>query len=84
MRFTVQLMSVIDQADVTHIVREIQSVVNKSIDTFNRAEKEGFGQKIDISGLDFKKIEDEFLKLDGKENIIIQSLNLKLKIKLTE
>ena len=74
----------VDQADVTHIVREIQSVVNKSIDTFNiELEKlEGFGQKIDISGLDFKKIEDEFLKLDGKQNIAIQSLKSKIENKI--
>lgn len=74
----------IDQADVTHIVREIQSVVNKSIDTFNiELEKlEGFGQKIDISGLNFKKIEEEFLKLDGKQNIAIQSLKSKIENKI--
>ena len=60
----------VEEADITHIVKEIQDVVNKSIDTFNiELEKiEGFGQKIDISGLDFKKIEEEFLKL--KENKI--------------
>ena len=53
----------------------IQDLVNKSIDTFNIEvnKVEDYGQKIDISGLDFKKIEDEFLKLKGNKNIAIQS-----------
>ena len=74
----------VEEADITHIVKEIQDVVNKSIDTFNiELEKiEGFGQKIDISGLDFKKIEEEFLKLKGKQNIAVQSLKSKVDKKL--
>jgi type I restriction enzyme R subunit len=35
---------------------------------------EGYGQKIDLSGLDFKKIEEEFLKIEGNKNIAVQSL----------
>ena len=74
----------VEEADITHIVKEIQDVVNKSIATLNvELEKiEGYGQKIDISGLDFKKIEEEFLKLKGKENIAVQSLKSKVENKL--
>ena len=43
---------------------------------------EGYGQKIDISGLDFQKIEEEFLKLKGKQNIAVQSLKIKVEKKL--
>ena len=47
----------VEQADITQVVKEIQDLVNKSIDTFNIEvyKVEDYGQKIDISGLDFKK-----------------------------
>ena len=74
----------VEQADITQVVKEIQDLVNKSIDTFNIEvnKVEDYGQKIDISGLDFKKIEDEFLKLKGNKNIAIQSLKSKVEKKL--
>lgn len=66
----------IDEADITHIVSRVQYVVNQSIESLNMVleQTEGYGQKIDLSGLDFKKIEEEFLKVDGNKNIAVQSL----------
>ena len=74
----------VEEADITHIVKEIQDVVNNSIETFHIAleKMEGYGGKIDISGLDFKKIEEEFLSLKGKQNIAVQSLKSKVEKKL--
>jgi len=71
-------------ADVTHIVKQVQDVVNQSIETLNVVmdKVEGYGQKIDISGLDFKKIEEEFLKVKGNQNIVIQSLKDRIAKKL--
>lgn len=67
---------IIDEADVTHIVSRVQNVVNESIESLNilMEQAEGYGQKIDLSGLDFKKIEEEFLKIEGNKNIAVQSL----------
>jgi type I restriction enzyme, R subunit len=74
----------IEEADVTHIVKQVQDVVNKSIESLNlELEKiEGYGQKIDISSLDFKKIEEEFLKIKGNQNVAVQSLKDKVSKKL--
>jgi hypothetical protein len=54
--------------------------INKSIETLDlELEKiEGYGQKIDISSLDFKKIEDEFLKVKENQNVAVQSLKDKV------
>ena len=74
----------IEEADVTHIVKQVQDVVDKSIETLNlELEKiEGYGQKIDISSLDFKKIEEEFLNVKENQNIKVQSLKDKVSKKL--
>lgn len=74
----------IEEADITHIVKRVQDVVNQSIETLNLAlEKiEGYGQRIDISGLDFKKIEEEFLKAKENQNVAVQSLKDKVAKKL--
>jgi type I restriction enzyme R subunit len=74
----------IEEADITHIVKQVQDVVNKSIETLNlELEKiEGYGEKIDISSLDFKKIEEEFLKVKGNQNVAVQSLKDKVAKKL--
>lgn len=70
------LNEMIDEADITHVVSQVQNLVNESIESLNIVleQAEGYGQKIDLSGLDFKKIEEEFLKIDGNKNIAIQSL----------
>ena len=74
----------IQGADITHIVKQVQDVVNDSIATLNvvMEKAEGYGQKIDISGLDFKKIEEEFLKIKGNQNIAVQSLKDRVAKKL--
>ncbi len=74
----------IEQADITPIVSEVQKVINESIATYGiELEKiDGYGQQIDISGLDFKKIEEEFLKLEGSKNLAVQSLKSKVEQKL--
>jgi type I restriction enzyme R subunit len=66
----------IDEADVSHVVSRVQYVVNQSIESLNMVleQTENYGQKIDLSGLDFKKIEEEFLKIEGNKNIAVQSL----------
>ena len=76
----------IEEADITHIVKQVQDVVNQSIKTLNlELDKiEGYGQKIDISGLDFKKIEEEFLKVKDNQNIAVQSLKDKVFKKLNK
>ena len=74
----------IEEADVTYIVKEVQDVVNKSIESLNlELEKiEGYGQKIDISSLDFRKIEEEFLNVNENQNVAVQSLKDKVAKKL--
>ena len=76
------------QADITSVMKQVQDVVNKSIETLNvELEKlEGYGQKIDISSLDFQKIEEEFLKVkdSGNENIAVQSLKDKIERKINK
>lgn len=76
----------VEKADITHIVKQVQDVVNQSIESLNIAmEKiEGYGQKIDLSGLDFKKIEEEFFKVEGNQNAAVQSLKDKVDWKLTQ
>jgi len=76
----------IEEADITGIVKKVQDVVNKSIETLNlELEKiEGYGEKIDISSLDFKKIEEEFLKVKGNQNVAVQSLKDKVSKKLNK
>jgi len=76
--------SKIEEADVTYIVKQVQDVVNQSIESLNvvMEEAEGYGKKIDISSLDFKKIEEEFLKAKGNQNVAVQSLKDKVANKL--
>lgn len=65
----------VEQADITAIVKQVQDVVDKSIESLNIVLEptEDYGKKIDISGLDFERIEKEFLKLE-KKNTAVQSL----------
>lgn len=76
----------IDEADITHLVSQVQYVVNQSIESLNVVleQAEGYGQKIDISGLDFKKIEEEFLKIEGNKNVAVQSLKERVAKKLNK
>jgi type I restriction enzyme R subunit len=75
----------IDEADITHLVSQVQKVVNQSIESLDilLEQAEGYGQKIDISGLDFKKIE-EFLKIESNKNVAVQSLKDRVAKKLNK
>lgn len=74
----------IDEADISHIVSQVQYVVNQSIESLDMVleQAEGYGQKIDLSGLDFKKIEQEFLKVKENKNVAVQSLKDRVNKKL--
>lgn len=74
----------IDEADISHIVSQVQYVVNQSIESLDMVleQAEGYGQKIDLSGLDFKKIEEEFLKVKDNKNVAVQSLKDRVNKKL--
>ncbi len=74
----------IDEADISHIVSQVQYVVNQSIESLDMVleQAEGYGQKIDLSGLDFKKIEEEFLKVKDNKNVALQSLKDRVNKKL--
>lgn len=76
----------VDEADITHIISRVQYVVNESIESLNMVleQAEGYGQKIDISSLDFKKIEEEFLKVGSNKNIAVQSLKDRVNKKLNK
>lgn len=76
----------VDEADITHIVSRVQYVINESIESLNMVleQAEGYGQKIDISSLDFKKIEEEFLKVGSNKNIAVQSLKDRVNKKLNK
>jgi type I restriction enzyme R subunit len=76
----------IDEADITHLVSQVQKVVNQSIESLDilLEQAEGYGQKIDISGLDFKKIEEEFLKIESNKNVAVQSLKDRVAKKLNK
>lgn len=73
-----------DEADISAIVRQVQAVVDKSIESLNIALEpvEGYGNKIDLSGLDFERIEKEFLKLGSNQPVAVQSLKDKIEEQL--
>lgn len=75
-----------DEADITSLVKQVQEVVDKSIDSLDVLLEpvEGYGNKIDISRLDFERIEKEFLKMDGKKNVAVQSLKSRIEQKLNQ
>lgn len=74
----------VESADVSYIVKEVQHVVNESIETYNaELEKiEGYGEKVDLSQLDFARIEGEFLNLKGNKNIAVKTLKERVEQKL--
>jgi type I restriction enzyme R subunit len=74
----------VEEADITSLVKQVQDIVSKSIETLDiELDKvEGYGKKVDISGLNFKKIEEEFLKVEGSKNVAVQSLKERVEKKL--
>lgn len=75
-----------EESDISAIVRQVQEVVDKSIESLNIALEpvEGFGNKVDLSGLDFERIEREFLKLGNNQPVAVQSLKDKIDAKLNK
>lgn len=74
-----------DESDISAIVKQVQAVVDKSIESLNVALEpvEGYGDKVDLSGLDFGRIEQEFLKLGDNQPIAVQSLKDRLEGQLS-
>jgi type I restriction enzyme R subunit len=74
----------VEESDVTAIVKQVQDVVDKSIESLNilLEPSADYGRKIDISSLDFAKIEEDFLKVKHK-NTIVKSLRETIEKKLT-
>ncbi len=75
-----------EESDISAIVRQVQEVVDKSIESLNIALEpvEGFGNMVDLSGLDFQRIEKEFLKLGDNQPVAVQSLKDKIADKLNQ
>ena len=73
-----------DEADISALVKQVQSVVDQSIASLDIALEpvEGYGNKIDLSGLNFDLIEMEFLKLGNNQAVAVQSLKEKVEEKL--
>ena len=73
----------VEQADITAIVKQVQNVVDKSVESLNilLEPTEDYGKRIDISGLDFALIEKEFLNIK-KKNTTVQSLKEVIEKKL--
>ncbi|KAB1067956.1 type I restriction endonuclease subunit R [Tamlana haliotis] len=74
----------VDEADVTYLVKQVQDVVNESIETYNTElnKVEDYGKQVDISQLDFDKIKAEFEQLKSNQNIAVKSLQERVKKKL--
>lgn len=64
-----------DEADITELIKQVQDIVDASVESMNIVLEptEDYGKRIDLSGLDFKRIEEEFLKTDKKKTAV-QSL----------
>ena len=74
----------VEDADVTYLVRQVQNVVNESIETYNTElnKVEDYGKQVDISKLDFDRIKAEFEQLTNSKNIAVKSLQERVKSKL--
>jgi len=74
----------VDDADVTYLVKQVQDVVNESIETYNTElnKVEDYGKQVDISQLDFDRIKKKFEELKSSKNIAVKSLQERVKKKL--
>ena len=74
----------VDEADVTYLVKQVQDVVDESIETYNTElnKVEDYGKQVDISKLDFDRIKQEFEQLKNSKNIAVKSLQERVKKKL--
>jgi len=74
-----------EEADISAVMSQVQDVVDKSVESLNiiLEPTEDYGKKVDISSLDFKLIEKEFLKLENK-NTVVQTLKEKIERKMNQ
>lgn len=74
----------VEDADITYLVKQVQDVVNESIETYNTEldKVDDYGKQVDISQLDFDKIKAEFEQLTSNKNIAVKSLQERVKKKL--
>jgi type I restriction enzyme R subunit len=73
----------IESADVTEIMKEIQKVVDESIDNIATEPTNDYGKLIDLSGLNFKTLEQLFQRSQNK-NTTVQSLKDKVEKRLKQ
>ncbi len=75
----------VEEADVSAIVKHIQGLVDASIESLDIISEptEDHGKKIDLSGLDFERIEEEFLSTTRK-NTTVQMLKQAVGSKLNQ
>jgi type I restriction enzyme R subunit len=71
----------VESADVAEIMRNIQSVVDESIESMVSEPTQDYGKIIDLSGLNFQLLEQHFLKSENK-NSIVHSLKEKIEKQL--
>ncbi|MBK8427418.1 MAG: type I restriction endonuclease subunit R [Lewinellaceae bacterium] len=73
-----------DEADISAIVKQVQQVVDQSIESLNIALEpvEGYGDKIDLSHLDFERIEKGVFKTGSNQAVAVQSLKDRVEEKL--
>lgn len=74
----------VEDADVTNLVKQVQDVVNESIETYSTAldKVEDYGKKVDLSRLDFDKIKAEFEQLKSNKNVAVKTLEERVRKKL--
>lgn len=72
-----------ESADISAVMSRVQKIVDDSIDSLDVAldKSEDYGVRVNLSALDFEKIEEEFLKPDNK-NTTVQSLKSLVEKKL--
>ncbi len=73
----------IESADVSEIMKQIQNVVDESIENMVQEPTHDFGKTIDLSGLNFELLEQHFLKTKNK-NATVQSLKDKIEKQLKQ
>lgn len=75
-----------EESDISAIVKRVQEVVDMSIESLSLVMEpvEGYGNKVDLSSLDFERIEQEFLKSGDNQPVVLQSLKDKIEARLNQ
>ncbi len=71
----------VEGADVSEILKKVQEVVDKSIESMTTGPTKDTGKVVDLSGLNFETLEKLFLKIQNK-NTAVQSLKDKVEKQL--